>query len=213
MDIALDKIRATFPEFVATPSLLAKRVPLVNGNGTIDFSLLENGNNAAVGLESFLNMDDAFVVTHIGLGLLNEVVAEIGQAQLQTYENNTEFTVAGVTPANLGKLYNGQMAVTVGQNKIIDKYPTRNFRVVNTTQQSSATTKSEILPRNGFAESNPLLILSGKGKHKFTVTRPSSATEGVQSTVATNVVYAVLLVQGYTVFGAGNAAQNLTKFQ
>jgi hypothetical protein len=203
--LALAKIAEKFDKpnakAVSTLSYLAKRVALVNGNGTLNFNLLENGNGPATGLEQFLNMNDAFVVTHWGLFLLNEVVAEPGQGQVQTYENETQFTTTGVVPKDLGKLYNGQFTVTIGQDKLIEGYPTRNFRVVNTTQQSSATTKSEVSPRDGFAESSPLVILSGSGKNSLVVTRPASATEGVQSTVSTNVIYAVLMAYGYKVFG------------
>lgn len=200
--IALAKIAQKFgANAVATYGYLAKRVALSNGTGTLSFNLLENGNQPAVGLERFLNMNDAFVTTHWGLFLLNEVVAEPGQAVPQTYENETQFTVAGVDPKALAKLYNGSFNVTIGQDKLIEGYPTRNFRVVNTTQQSSATTKSEVSPRDGFAESSPLVILSGSGKNQLSVVRPASATETVQSTVGTNVIYAVLMAYGYTVFG------------
>jgi len=200
---ALAKIAQKFgPNAVATSAYLAKRVALSNGTGNLLFNLLENGNSAPVGLERFLNMNDAFVVTHWGLVLLNERVPEPGQAVPQTYENETEFTVVGVDPKDLAKLYNGSFNVTIGQDKLIEGYPTRNFRVVPTSQQSSATNKSEVSPRDGFAESSPMVILSGSGKNQLTVVRPASSTETVQATdTAANLICAVLYAYGYTVFG------------
>jgi len=200
----LEILKQKYPGRVIVPGFLRKDVALVNGNTIIKFPVLKNDNGQPLQTENFLDTNDAFAVERYGLYLLFETVGSEGTGVLQTYPNATVFTGTGLTAADLEKIYNGSFAGKIGQYQLIEAYPTKNFRVVRTTQQATSTTKSESLPVDGTAEASPLLVFGGCEKLELQVQRPTGASDAVQlTTTTTNIVKAVLFLQGYTIYGAG----------
>ena len=82
-----------------------------------------------------LDRNDLFVVTRIGLYLMEDVTAEPGYGVLQTYPNANGFTAAtGFNVRDLEAIYNGYLTVKIGQKTNIEKLPTSAFRFVPETR-------------------------------------------------------------------------------
>ncbi|MDP1763071.1 MAG: hypothetical protein Q8L07_04220 [Sediminibacterium sp.] len=200
LDILKDRFGA---DAVIVPGFIRSDLSMTDGNTNMQF-LVKKGEKIALAPERLLDFKDAFAITRYGVLLVFETVAAPGTGKLETYPNATVFAGTGLTAASLEKLYNGSLGIKVGQDQLIEAYPTHNFRVVRTTQQASSTTKSEQLPADGFASAQPMLILKGNEKLDVIVTRPATSGEGVQLTdTSTNIVKVVFFAQGYTIYGAG----------
>lgn len=185
------------------PASLVTGTALVNGSNLIQF-LVNKGDKQALPYENLIDKTDAFAITRYGLFLINEIVGNEGKAELQTYPNIIQFPASdtGLVAADLMKVYNGFLNIQVGQAKILESYPTHNFKVARTTQQASATTFSEYLPVDGFATADPMLILDGSQKNLVSILRPATSGEGVQLTSTTSkIVKAVFFAQGYVIYG------------
>lgn len=200
----LDILREKYgPSAVIVPGFIRSDLAMSNGQSSMQF-LVKKGEKTALAPERLLDFKDAFAITRYGILLVFETVGAEGTGKLETYPNATVFTGIGLTAADLEKVYNGSLGIKVGQDQLIEGYPSHNFRVVRTTQQASATTKSEQLPADGFASAQPMLILKGNEKLEIILTRPAVSTEGVQlTTTTTNIVKAVFFAQGFTIYGAG----------
>lgn len=188
---------------IIVPGFIRSDLAMSNGQTAMQF-LVKKGEKTALAPERLLDFKDAFAITRYGILLVFETVGAEGTGVLNTYPNATVFTGVGLTATDLEKVYNGSLGIKVGQDQLIEAYPSHNFRVVRTTQQASASTKSEGLPADGFASAQPMVILKGNEKLDITLTRPAVSTEGVQlTTVTVNVVKSVFFAQGYTIYGAG----------
>jgi hypothetical protein len=196
---------------VVVPSTLKSVTPTQNGNGTTKLLFQKNVKNqsSAMPYEVLLDQNDAFVVTHVGFFLLNEIVASPGKAQPQTYPNIIQFpaSLAGLVAADLQQFYNGSLSVTVAQDKIFENLALSDCFVARTTQQTAATNFSESLPVDGYVALPENFTIYGQEKYDFSINRPAFTTEGVQTTATTNQVKVLMAFKGYTVFGAGSAYQ------
>lgn len=197
--LELDILKA-MPEFQGkkiVPAFLRKDVALVNGQSTIQFPLIKNSGVTINAAENLLDYKDAIAITHYGLFLVFETVGQEGKGRLFTFPNSSVFTGAGLTLADLEKLYNGKLTLRNGQDQLLEAYPTKNFRV----ERTSAT---EAVPADGFATAAPMIIFKGNDKIDLRVERPATSGEGVQlTTTTTNIVKAVFFAQGYVIYGAG----------
>jgi hypothetical protein len=206
---ALQAAKNRFRGAVIVPSTLKSVTPTVNGNGTTKLFFQKNVKNqsSAMPYEVLLDNNDAFVVTHVGFFLLNELVATPGLALSQTYPNATEFTAAGLVSIHLQQFYNGSLGVTVAQDKIFENLSLMDALVVRTTQKTAATNYSETLPVDGFIALPENFTIYGQEKYDFSITRPSFSAEQVQTTAPTNQIKVLVEFRGFTVYGAGNAYQ------
>lgn len=181
------------------PGVVRTSTSLVNGNSVTNFIVTQD--KTPLNYEVLINRTDAFAILNYGLFLTNEVVATPGLAPLLSYPNETAMTATGVTPSQLEQVYNGTLSIQVAQNVIVPSFPSRLFRSVRTTQQTSATNKSEQLPVDGYATADPLIILDGSQKNILQLTRPAFAGEAVQSSGTTNSIKVVFEAYGYMILG------------
>ena len=200
-----DILKERYPSATIVPGFIRSDVALSNGTGRTLFPV-KKGDKVAFSCENLLDYKDAFAITRYGIQIINEVVGNEGVGVRQTYPNIIVFpaTDTGLVAEDLEKIYNGTLAIKVGQDQLIEAYPTANFRVVRTSQQAAATTRSEALPVDGFASAEPLVILRGNDKIEVVLQRPAKSGEGVQLTTTTSkIVKAVFFAQGFTIYGAG----------
>ena len=192
---------------VVVPSTLKSVTPTQVGNGTTKMLFQKNVKNqsSAMPYEVLLDQNDAFVVTHVGFFLLNEIVASPGKAQPQTYPNIIQFpaSLAGLVAADLQQFYNGSLGITAAQDKIFENFALSDCFVARTTQQTAAANFSETLPVDGYVALPENFTIYGQEKYDFTITRPAFSGEGVQTTASTNQIKVLMAFKGYTAYGAG----------
>lgn len=189
---------------IISPSFLRAEVALSNSKGVYKFDLKKTGNE--VQTEVKLDRNDLFVVTRIGLFLAQQVASSIGKEVLQSYPNATVFGVAGANAADLEAIYNGTTSLKIGSRVNIEKMPNHFFRFVPTTQQSSATNKSETNIIDATYAPAPLISLHGTMDIELSVEFPTFAGFDVEATTpATDgVAKLVTCLYGFIVKGGAD---------
>lgn len=185
------------------------------------FNPLETTKDSATPKTSrLLKPNNAFIITHLGFALLQEVAAEDtdaarllahSRARLHHFYNPAVF--GGTNDPNLQGIYNGFMTVDVNQTEWFSGIDMTRFERVGSAQQGlltacyvqadgttdvesfyGASTKDDGL--YGYYPVTPWWI-SGTDTAQFTVNLPTSLNLAATGSNTTN--YAVLLVRGYQI--------------
>lgn len=176
-----------------------------NGQSSYDFTLLEGANNPNV-VENRLSYQDAIVVSHVGLRF-RKITSVAGISTSETYNNATVFPDeaggAGFLNAHLAVFHNGKLVVKIGDTTYKPAVPLRRSLFIPQTQQSSATTKSQVSDFDGLIALDSPLILKGSEDNGLSFVIPANSSQKVQYTdTATNgTVYVELYMVGYTITG------------
>ena len=188
-----------------------------------DFDVLENQTQTLQNDEIRLNINDEFVITHLGVYLYGTWTAstsgdvKIGTGtQLLTY-SPLELDANAILTKNL---YAGQLKIAVNNIVYMEKYDTRKSEYIPRTQFASelAGTNVSSMASNDFSENamipqEALLTLSGAKKNDISIRLPqaisgSTITWKDQKGNTISMAISKIAVRMY-----GLLAQNGAKFQ
>jgi hypothetical protein len=170
-------------------------------DGKANYKLDTNAINGSSRTEVKLNPNDLFAFCGMQLGLIkfNPSLKNEALSPVQSYVNET--FMGYTVPADAQKLeaiYNGTLSIKDGTTVKLDKYPTRNFREVSVTPQSTAANKSSMNGiYTGLALITPTFVI-GKDQTEISLDFPTPAA-GITwaHTVADTAVKGVLYLHGY----------------
>lgn len=188
-----------------------------------DFDVLENQTQTLQGDEIRLNINDEFVVTHLGIYLYGTWDAKTAEGakigtgtQLLTYAP-LELDGNAIVSKNL---YAGQLKIAVNNIVYLEKWDTRKHEKVTRTQFASqlAGTTVATVASNDFSEDamipfEPMLTLSGAKKNDISIRLPQSINPSACTMLDQkgNTITVNITKIGVRMFGLN--AQNGAKFQ
>lgn len=164
-----------------------------------------------------LNLNDAFVITHIGLRVAKVAAAspsvnQIVNKKLYTYPNS--FVFDGTSgDDNMWALYNSSFSFTVNKKTFIPNLSTHNFMRIGDAQEGSQTglitgptyarQANDSLPNGlfGYWEVDEMVI-TGTQDIVPQITLPAGFTSDFAE--ASEVNYACLLIKGYLLQNCGS---------
>ena len=151
---------------------------------------------------NLLNLQDAFVVSSIGVFVAIPAASTTTAFPLYTYPNATAISTVGAAAA-LYNLYNGKMSITVNNRQIVPAWDLYRHLYVPQTQQGAASTASTIDQNDatefGFYPCEPNLVFVGSKNNVVTLDLPA-AIGTLQASTAPRIV----------VIFRGILAQNVT---
>jgi hypothetical protein len=195
------------PNAIIQSSYLQIEFALQNNKGQYQLNVNQNSGVASRSTERKINQNDDFHITHLGLFLKKEDSTKPGSVDLQTYPNGTHFgttTEAGnYVYADLEAFWNSSLYCKVGNTVFGEAIDLNPCRVAQTTQQSSATTKSEHLSFDGYVECEPRITLSGIEKNDVFFNMAQWAGQLIQFSTANAgaTIYGVFRPFGYLISG------------
>lgn len=200
----LMELKKKYPKAITSPSFLRMEEVLQNGKNLFQFKVLNVGNESST--EVKLDKADSFFVTKLSLFLTkrDKVLQDEVIQPLQTYPNETFFApVANVfVPSHMEAIYNAKLNIKKNSSVVLEKYPTKSFRDVPTTQQTSASNKSEINSSSAKELLNPTFSISGGQQVEISLDVPSFANMKWAADPATNLEHRmVMMLEGFLVKG------------
>lgn len=159
--------------------------------------------------ENRLNRNDRFYMTSIGMYLLRRQVGKEALDVLQTYPNVTAFPAVAsqFVPSDLETLYNGDLEITIDLKKVIEQFPTQEFRVVPQTLQLAATTFSQRDSDTGMVDLPMFLKIDGTQTNEIKLTTPNFTGMKIQdetglATIENRVVF---VAKGFLIKGGASS--------
>ena len=159
--------------------------------------------------ENLLELNDQFVITHIGFGLKqigadSPTTQQQLNAQVFTYADTNTFT--GTNAANVASIYNTNLSMTINRKDFIPAFPMRSFLRVPETQTasnadytSSAIKQTNSFP-NGLYSFYPTEVVLIDGRQTLDIQINLGASVAFDD--ASNSIYAVLEFRGYLIVNA-----------
>ena len=190
-------------------SILRLEFDIVNGKANYQLDINSNASPSSR-TEIKLNQNDLFAFCAMQLGLIryNPSLQNEALAPVQHFVNETHLGYTVPADAQqLEAIYNGTLNLKDGTTVKLDKYPTRNFREVSMTQQTSAANKSSMNGvYTGLALITPTFVI-GKDQCTVSLDFPTPAA-GINwaHTAADTRVKGVLFLHGYIL-----KSQNINK--
>ena len=161
----------------------------------------QNGN--AFATENRLNLQDAFVISSIGIFVSAPAASTTTAFPYYTYPNAQVFTTAGAAAA-LYNLYNGQMNVTVNNRQIVPAWDIYRHLIVPQTQQATSTGTNTAIDQNdaseyGYYPCEPNIVLVGSKNNQINLQLPA-AIGTLQASTAPRilVIFRGILAQNVT---------------
>jgi hypothetical protein len=158
--------------------------------------------------ENLLELNDQFVVTHIGFGLKqigadSPTTQQHLNAQVFTYADTNTFT--GTNAANVASIYNTNLSMTINRKDFIPAFPMRSFLRVpesQTATNAGYTTgpkQTNSFP-NGLYSFYPTEVVLIDGRQTLDIQINLGASVAFDD--ASNSVFAVLEFRGYLIVNA-----------
>jgi len=149
----------------------------------------QNGSSFAT--ENRLQLQDAFVVSSIGIFVSRPAASTTTAFPLYTYPNAQAFSTSGAADA-LYNLYNGSLSVTVNNRQIVPSWDIYRHLYVPQTQQATSTGTNTAIDQNDAAEYGyypvePNLVLVGSKNNQISLNLPA-AIGTLQATTAPRIV-------------------------
>lgn len=188
---------------VLSQSYLRSEVAMSTSVTSYQIPILVNsqqGNNFVT--NNFLALQDAFVVSSIGIFVSIPASSTTTAFSLYTYPNATAFSTSGASAA-LYNLYNGKMTVTVNNKQIVPSWDLYKHLYVPQTQQGAASTATTIDQNDasefGYYPVEPNLVFVGSKNNVISLDLPA-AIGTLQASVAPRIVviFKGLLAQNCT---------------
>ncbi|NOU19415.1 MAG: hypothetical protein HOO91_17805 [Bacteroidales bacterium] len=194
-----DRLKKQYPNMLIAPSSLRSEQILEKGKQSYNFPIEESAGNISK-TEKRLARNDRFVITSIGMFLLQRDPLIIGHEVLQTYPNATAFTpiVDLLNPLHLETIYNGKWFFTVDQLQIITGRDLLEFRYVGDTQQTAADNKSSMDKDSGFVGMEPQITLDGDKKTSFDIYVPFDSSHLIVGD-ATHKTHIAFIFRGFLI--------------
>ena len=148
----------------------------------------QQGNNFVT--NNLLQLQDAFVVSSIGVFVSIPASSTTTAFPLYTYPNSTAFSTSGAAAA-LYNLYNGKLSVTVNNKQIVPSWDLYRHLYVPQTQQGAASTATTIDENNateyGYYPVEPNIVFVGSKNNVVTIDLPA-AIGTLQASTAPRIV-------------------------
>jgi len=197
------RLKKLAPNNIITPSYLRMEKLLSSGQSVYSFDIGEGVNNPRV-TERRLNLNDAFMATHIGIYLLNASATLPGGRPLATFPSYKIFPAEAnnVETEDLECLYNGFLRVKVADVVYAESMATRKFRYVPTTQDEETdppTVLSGVSGLDGLWPLTPQFTFQGQAKNQLELHVPCNSTQQVQYVTSTDRIYAVWYMEGFLI--------------
>lgn len=212
--VAPDRMRAIYtglrrkaPKNIITPSFIRLEQQVQSGQGVYQFQIAKNVGNPSP-TEVRLDLNDAFMATHLGIYLMNNDLTLPGHAQLVTFPDGLVFPAeaGNVTTSHLEAFYNGFLKVKVADVVYAESIATRKFRVVRTTQTSVAGATpppnalvAEAYGLDGLFELTPQFTFQGQAKNILELDIPANSTQQVQYKTAATRITVVWYMEGFLI--------------
>ena len=162
----------------------------------------DSQNGSAFLTENRLNLQDAFVISSIGIFVAKPAASTTTAFPLYTYPNASAFSTSGAADA-LYNLYNGQMNVVVNNRQIVPSWDLYRHLYAPQTQQGAASTATTIDQNDasefGYYPCEPNIVLVGSKNNQISLQLPA-AIGTLQASTAPRIV----------VIFRGILAQNVT---
>lgn len=149
----------------------------------------QNGSSFAT--ENRLQLQDAFVVSSIGIFVSRPAASTTTAFPLYTYPNAQAFSTSGAADA-LYNLYNGSLSVTVNNRQIVPSWDIYRHLYVPQTQQATSTGTNTAIDQNdasefGYYPVEPNIVLVGSKNNQISLNLPA-AIGTLQATTAPRIV-------------------------
>jgi len=218
-----DKIGKSNVRLTQSSLFITKDIDPTKSN--YDFDVLENQTQTLQPDEIRLNINDEFIVTHLGVYLYGTWT--IGETRLPFTTGNQLLTYAPLeldsTSISVKNLYSGQLKIAVNNIVYLEKWDTRKHEKVTRTQfvsevdsvngVASATMPSNCFEDDAMIAFEPMLTLSGAKKNDISIRLPQSispASVTFKDQQGNNVVCNITKI-ALRMYGLN--AQNGAKFQ
>jgi hypothetical protein len=188
---------------VLSQSYLRSEVAMSTSVTSYQIPILVNsqqGNNFVT--NNFLALQDAFVVSKIGIFVSAPAASTTTAFPLFTYPSASIFSTSGAATA-LYNLYNGKMSVTVNNKQIVPSWDVYKHLYVPQTQALAASTATTIDQNDasefGYYPVEPNLVFVGSKNNVITIDLPA-AIGTLQASTAPRIVviFSGLLAQNCT---------------
>jgi len=148
-------------------------------------------NGSSFVTENRLQLQDAFVVSSIGIFVSAPAASTTTAFPYYTYPNAQVFTTAGAAAA-LYNLYNGSLSVTVNNRQIVPSWDIYRHLCVPQTQQATSTGTNTGIDQNdasefGYYPVEPNLVLVGSKNNQISLNLPA-AIGTLQASTAPRIV-------------------------
>lgn len=189
---------------VLSQSYIRSEVAMSTSTTSYQIPILVNstGANTNYATNNLLQLQDAFVVSSIGIFVSIPASASTTAFPLYTYPNASAFTTSGAAAA-LYNLYNGKLSVVVNNRQIVPSWDLYRHLYVPQTQQGAASTATTIDENDateyGYYPCEPNIVLVGSKNNVISLELPG-AISTLQASVAPRIV----------VIMRGILAQNVT---
>lgn len=194
------ELKQAYPGSKITPSTLRVERPITNGNQTYQFRFSQDSNSDTL-TERKMAISDKFRVVEIGMFLINRLTTSIYTEVLQTYPNIFVFPDVSSTfyGIHLEVFYNGYLGLKVDQDVVIEELDTFRFRKAGALQQSSATTKSSMIDKEGFISDIPSITLDGSKQNVLEIKAPITDIHLVKHPTTNYTHMLVVIARGFRI--------------
>lgn len=189
---------------VLSQSYIRSEVAMSTTTTSYQIPILVNSVGAGTNFatNNLLNLQDAFVVSSIGVFVAIPAASTTTSFPLYTYPNATAISTVGAAAA-LYNLYNGKLSVVVNNRQIVPAWDLYRHLYVPQTQQGAASTATTIDQNDatefGYYPVEPNIVLVGSKNNVISLELPG-AISTLQAATAPRIV----------VIMRGILAQNVT---
>lgn len=189
---------------VLSQSYIRSEVAMSTSTTSYQIPILVNSVGAGTNFatNNLLNLQDAFVISAIGIFVAIPAASTTTAFNLFTYPSPLVFSTSGASEA-LYNLYNGKLQVVVNNRQIVPSWDIYKHLIVPQTQQASSQTATTIDQNDascfGYYPCEPNIVLVGSKNNVVTLELPG-AISTLQASVAPRIV----------VIFSGILAQNVT---
>ena len=189
---------------VLSQSYIRSEVAMSTSTTSYQIPILVNSVGAGTNFatNNLLNLQDAFVVSSIGIFTAIPAASTTTAFPLYTYPNASAYTTSGASAA-LYNLYNGKFSVVVNNRQILPSWDIYRHLYVPQTQQGAASTATTIDENDatefGYYPVEPNIVLVGSKNNVISLELPG-AISTLQASTAPRIV----------VIMRGILAQNVT---
>jgi len=177
---------------VLSQSYIRSEVAMSTSTTSYQIPVLVNstGANTNFPTNQLLNLQDAFVVSSIGVFVAIPAASTTTAFPLYTYPNASAFTTSGASAA-LYNLYNGKLSVVVNNRQIVPAWDLYRHLYVPQTQQGAASTATTIDQNDatefGYYPVEPNIVLVGSKNNVISLELPG-AISTLQASTAPRIV-------------------------
>jgi len=177
---------------VLSQSYIRSEVAMSTSTTSYQIPILVNSVGAGTNFatNNLLNLQDAFVISSIGVFVSIPAASTTTAFPLYTYPNALAFTTAGAATA-LYNLYNGKLSVVVNNRQIVPSWDLYRHLYVPQTQQGAAATATVIDQNDatefGYYPCEPNIVLVGSKNNVISLELPG-AISTLQASVSPRIV-------------------------